>query len=168
MRLNLGCGPFHPDGWVSIDCEEGMEPDVVADVLDLPYAGNTATHVYLGHVLEHLPYSVASDVLAEAKRVLIPGGLLCVVGPDIRRAWAGFLAGAFDADTVTGVIEGNGCGGHETDVHLWTCEEPIVASLVADQFIAVQTPDIIALDPVWPVASRAGWQFAVTARKGHA
>lgn len=165
MKLNIGCGPFHPAGWLNIDVEPGMEPDVVASVLDIPYAGNTVTHVYLGHVLEHLPFSLVPTALEEVRRVLIPGGLLCVVGPDVRRAWKGYKDGAFDEDVVHGVIMGEGCGGHATDVHLWTCEEAIVKSLVADEFIAIQTPGVTALDPMWPIASRVQWQFAITARK---
>lgn len=164
MKLNLGCGPFHPKGWVNVDVEPGMNPDVVASVLALPFEDDSASHVYLGHVLEHLPFEKVPDVLDETARVLRPGGSVAIVGPDIQLAWNGYRAGMFDADTVEGVINGNGCGGHDADVHLWTCEGRLMLPIVSKHFEDVRSFDITLLDPAWPLTAAVGWQFAITAR----
>lgn len=166
MNLNLGCGPFHPEGWVSVDVEPGMKPDVVADILSLPFGDESADKVYLGHVLEHLPFEMVEAALAEATRVLRPGGKLGIVGPDIQLAWEGYKRGLFTRDTVEGVINGSGCGGHETDIHLWTCEARIIKSLITKAFPDARVTNLARLlADGWPVASLVGWQFAIVAEK---
>lgn len=142
-----------------------MQPDMIASVLDLPFADESASHIYLGHVLEHLPFNKVPDVLAEAARVLRPGGSVAIVGPDIQLAWEGYRAGTFDAATVDGVIKGSGCGGHDADIHLWTCEERLMMPLVTNHFEGVRSLDICVLDEAWPLVAKVGWQFAITARR---
>lgn len=48
-----------------------------------PYPDNTFTSVFSSHVLEHLfPHQIPA-ILAEIKRVLVPGGVVRVVVPDL-------------------------------------------------------------------------------------
>jgi hypothetical protein len=58
LRLNVGCGPglFRKKGYINIDKSDRVEPDIVADVLDLPYDPGTVDEIYAGHLLEHFPY----------------------------------------------------------------------------------------------------------------
>jgi predicted SAM-dependent methyltransferase len=54
MFLNLGCGdpPVHaPEPWVNVDSYAGCEPDVLADIMHLPYDDQSIEAVYCGHVL---------------------------------------------------------------------------------------------------------------------
>jgi predicted SAM-dependent methyltransferase len=49
----------------------------------LPYADSSLQHVYTSHFLEHLPPRIAKRLLRECHRVLVAGGILRVVVPDL-------------------------------------------------------------------------------------
>jgi len=53
----------------TLDREESVEPDIVADVLSIPVAGNSFDVILIAEVLEHLPYDKFIDALTEIKRV---------------------------------------------------------------------------------------------------
>lgn len=87
MKLNIGCGTDYRRGWVNVDAHEGdgVKPDVKALAHVLPMDAGTVTHIYAAHVLEHVIWSAVPDTLAEFRRVMVPGGRLCVVGPNVAR-----------------------------------------------------------------------------------
>jgi len=82
LRLDLGCDRMQIAGFVGVDFNPDVHPDVVADVQELPFTDNSADEIYASHVLEHLPYG--NTALQEWLRVLKPGGMLTVVVPDIN------------------------------------------------------------------------------------
>lgn len=82
LRLNLGCDRTQIAGYVGVDFNPDVDPDVLADVEHLPFEDDSADEIYASHVLEHLPYD--SKALQEWLRVLKPGGMLTVVVPDIN------------------------------------------------------------------------------------
>jgi predicted SAM-dependent methyltransferase len=82
IRLNLGCGRFHLPGFVNVDQFEQLEPDLVADVLALPYQPGTVDEIYAGHLLEHLTYDQGQQALAYWRSLLRPGGVIRVTVPD--------------------------------------------------------------------------------------
>jgi ubiquinone/menaquinone biosynthesis C-methylase UbiE len=81
MKLNLGCGRRHLDGYVNIDKEPGAEPDLLFDIEGERWAfGNASVEAITAcHVLEHC--FDLRWVMKEAYRVLIPGGLFHVTVP---------------------------------------------------------------------------------------
>lgn len=94
--LNLGCGETWsraPKPWVNIDSRPEVEPDQVADLLDLPYDNDSVEGIYAGHVFEHIPLPLVFAALDEIKRVLIPGRDMLVVGPDVKKGAAMFASG---------------------------------------------------------------------------
>ncbi len=102
--LNLGCGNhFHP-GWVNLDLAPA-DPSVQRyDLLQpLPFAPESFSVVYHSHLLEHLPRERALPFIRECFRVLIPGGILRVVVPDLEtivRLYLENLRGAMEGDPV--------------------------------------------------------------------
>jgi SAM-dependent methyltransferase len=84
--LDLGCGhkPYAAlfQGWwhigVNWDCDDAS-PDLLADAAALPLCSEMADLVLCTQVLEHVPQPAA--VLAEAWRVLRPGGVLLLSAP---------------------------------------------------------------------------------------
>lgn len=83
--LNLGCGAcFHPE-WVNVDFASG-DPSVIQHDLrtPLPFGDRSCRVVYHSHVLEHFEKSFAPVFLRECHRVLVPGGVLRVVVPDLE------------------------------------------------------------------------------------
>lgn len=112
-RLNLGCGPDAPTGWINVDgswnawfshhkhlrqmleivgiinsTNQGAKWKVNPLVHDLgrplPFADEAFSAIYASHVLEHLYRSQAQALLSDCRRVLRPGGIVRVVVPDLH------------------------------------------------------------------------------------
>lgn len=85
VRLNLGCGERAHPAWVNIDIAP-RSPLVIQHDLrkGVPCDDCSAHAVYLSHVLEHIHYDRAPGFLQECHRVLIPGGVIRVVVPDLE------------------------------------------------------------------------------------
>jgi GT2 family glycosyltransferase len=76
IRLNLGCGYDHRDGYVNIDNRADVKPDLICDVLSgLPYDDNSVDEIRAYDFLEHIPIGETINVITEIWRVLKPGGL---------------------------------------------------------------------------------------------
>jgi len=82
LRLNIGCDRTEIAGFVGVDFNPDVDPDVLAEADHLPWPDNSADEVYASHILEHLPYG--NEALQEWLRVLKPGGMLTVIVPDIN------------------------------------------------------------------------------------
>ncbi len=85
---NIGAGElwYHPF-WTAIDAclidpNAGIE-HILSEHTPLPVADNSAKIIYSSHCLEHLNQKTAEHVLAEAFRILEPGGLIRLAVPDI-------------------------------------------------------------------------------------
>ncbi len=155
--LNLGCGVHKAKPpWVNVDAYPGVHPDVVADVRALPW--ETATRVYAGHLLEHLELTDVPVALAEIRRVLVPGGQLCIVGPDYDRAATGGATGILLDVIRAGSVNPD----NPDDSHRWTATETNTLQLVRDVFPDAVPVPIAELGAPWP-ASNTWWQFAILA-----
>ncbi len=126
-RLNLGCGPNAPSGWVNVDGSwnawfthhkqlrrmleligvihsknQGAKWNVSPVVHDLkkrlPFPDNTFSAIYASHVLEHLYRSQAQQLLDECRRVLKPGGVARIVVPDLHSLVEDYLTCRRDGD----------------------------------------------------------------------
>jgi SAM-dependent methyltransferase len=86
-RLNWGCGPLTPFGWVNSDIEPGPGVDVVADIRrGLPFPDDYFDYIVSIHVLPELAYRELDPALIELRRVLKPGGVLRLSLPDMDLA----------------------------------------------------------------------------------
>ena len=72
LKLDIGGGavPYAPDEYTSVDLYG--EPDVCADICDLPFVDDSVDAIWASHVLEHLAISRVPMALAEWRRVLKP------------------------------------------------------------------------------------------------
>lgn len=120
IKLNLGSGPSGLDGWVNFD--SGVLPLLskmpwlrrvfvnlgvlpagydtpwpkvrLVDIRKrLPLENESVKSIYCSHVLEHLERWQALHVLRECHRVLIPGGVVRIVVPDLAIVCKRYLAG---------------------------------------------------------------------------
>lgn len=88
VYLNAGCGTHYADGWVNVDVWQDHEttPDIVVEAgQPYPFDDNHFDAVFLGHVLEHIPWSEVGIFLLDINRVAKPGAPILVVGPDVHR-----------------------------------------------------------------------------------
>ncbi len=87
QRLNWGCGPLTPFGWINSDIEAGPGIDVVADIRQgLPFPDNHFDYIVSIHVLPELSYRELDPALQELRRVLKPNGVLRLSLPDMDLA----------------------------------------------------------------------------------
>ena len=109
QRLNLGCGQIMPAGWLNCDsswhAQLSNQPLLarlarwvrLVGASDWPkgvrylnlnkkwrFPESCAGVVYASHVLEHLSPAATNLFLKESSRVLVPGGVLRVVVPDLE------------------------------------------------------------------------------------
>lgn len=117
LKLNLGCGPVQPSGWVNIDgsnrakfasrlwpldralvklglmAQTEFGPHVRVRNLSrpLPYADESVSCIYAGELWEHFEYPAAERLTQECLRVLAPGGVLRVCVADGPAFWKRYL-----------------------------------------------------------------------------
>ncbi|MFN7889574.1 MAG: class I SAM-dependent methyltransferase [Pirellula sp.] len=118
IKLNLGCGPVQPKGWVNVDgsiraniasklnwldnllVKLGLFPETefnkktrVLNLLrPLPFPNDSVSAIYAGELWEHLKLSDAVKLTAECFRVLQAGGVIRLVVPDGIDFWSKYLA----------------------------------------------------------------------------
>lgn len=82
LKLNLGCGIYPEKGYINIDKDESVKPDVVRDVTrGLPYSSNILDEVRAYHFLEHLDPHDFLFLIEEVWRVLKPMGIFDIIVP---------------------------------------------------------------------------------------
>lgn len=88
MRLNLGCGSNHRDGFVNVDISPLCKPDVVLDLeaTPWPWPDSSVDEIVLVHVLEHIGETTAVyfNVLREMYRVCRHDARITIVVPHPR------------------------------------------------------------------------------------
>jgi predicted SAM-dependent methyltransferase len=106
VKLNLGCGGWKIDGFINIDASDWCEPDVVANVLALPYENESADIIYAGHLIEHLEVEELYGALKHWRDILKPGGVLYLTFPDFEKAFEMWENGWANWKEVNGVVFG--------------------------------------------------------------
>ena len=86
-KLNLGCGEVKKPGYLNVDWQEAVQPDLVHDLNRLPYPFSDETFDVIDafHVLEHLDQPFA--VMRELHRILKSGGELQIRVPHFSRGF---------------------------------------------------------------------------------
>lgn len=86
-KLQLGCGPNRLPGWLNADIiiEECKKGAIYLDVGEhFPLPDESIDYVYSEHMIEHLNYAQAVNMLRECHRVLKPNGVIRISTPDLR------------------------------------------------------------------------------------
>ena len=82
LRLHLGSGASHHDGWVNIDLL-GLPTDLAWDLrMGIPFPDGSAEAIFHEHLLEHLPLRAVLPLFRECTRVLKKGGILRIGVPN--------------------------------------------------------------------------------------
>ncbi|MBU1197732.1 class I SAM-dependent methyltransferase [Candidatus Micrarchaeota archaeon] len=81
MKLNLGCGNVHKEGFINIDSEKTSAADQIVDLnrYPWPFPSNSIDVVYCSHFLEHVDEPVKA--IEEIYRILKKNGGLEVIAP---------------------------------------------------------------------------------------
>lgn len=100
LKLHLACGKRYIPGWVHIDVDDWPHVDLVQTVERLPLPDASAQEIYNCHQIAYYDRVTVIDVLAEWRRVLVPGGRLRIATADFEAIVAEYGRGrpleAFD------------------------------------------------------------------------
>ena len=82
--LHVGCGLKRFPGWIHLDSDPAVTPDIVDDIRTLHKVTDGSMDViYACHVLEHVGRREWQGVLRKWLQKLKPGGILQVSVPDL-------------------------------------------------------------------------------------
>jgi len=71
MKYNFGCGSSKLEGFINIDCDEKLNPDIVVDMKNkFPIDSNTAELVVCFHTIEHIEKMYHLQIFDEFHRIL--------------------------------------------------------------------------------------------------
>ena len=122
IKLNLGCGAQVADGWINVDYALGarlmtmpfagalLRPlklfninwdsrIVIHDLrLEFPWKTGVASAIYSSHTLEHLDRESGESFLKECHRVLMRGGVIRIVVPDLEKIVERYRSEALPAE----------------------------------------------------------------------
>ena len=91
MKINLGSGSRHQEGFINIDINPSVNPDLVADISEgLPFEDSSVDYVRAFDFLEHIEMGKTIDVIDEIWRVLKPGGQFESFTPDAEYGQGAF------------------------------------------------------------------------------
>lgn len=84
MKLNYGCGEYKFEGYINIDLEPKVNPDLVCDIRKecFPYAAGTVDEITCLHNIEHIEEQYWPHVFYEFNRVLKLDGDLILAYPE--------------------------------------------------------------------------------------
>lgn len=87
MKLNLGCGCSKIEGFVNVDADSSVQPDLVHNFAEYPLPQNNESvdEVVIFHTIEHIDRKSHSMVFGEINRVLKIGGILLISYPDAEK-----------------------------------------------------------------------------------
>jgi predicted SAM-dependent methyltransferase len=84
MKINLGCGNQKEEGFVNLDMDPSVNPDIVYDIQDiLPFDDGTVSEVRAYHIFEHIGDKFF-DLMCEIYRVCCNGAIVDVRVPHHR------------------------------------------------------------------------------------
>lgn len=162
MKINLGCDTFPIEGFINVDGEPKVNPDVCMDFFDYlkSLKPNSVDEVYAGHVIEHFTTEESISLLKEVKRVLKVGGKVTVVVPDTLKGIYDLNAGAIDLDWLNQIVFGSQI--RELQNHRQVFTSDILIQVLKQVFEKVYPVDI---KDVAIAVSHVGWQSAAVCIK---
>lgn len=113
LKLHLGCGAKHLDGFVNVDILDGPATDVVCDIRHLPYEPSSVAEIYSCSTLEHISRHEWRDTIRDWAALLEPGGYLYLSVPDFPTCARYYLEHG-DIEEITGLVIGG-----QKDEHDW-------------------------------------------------
>jgi SAM-dependent methyltransferase len=168
VRLHFGCGRDKRAGWINVDTNASLAPDVVADVHDLrQFADASVDAIEANHLFEHLPYNQALRALKEWRRVLRPSGELFLELPDLEACIRilgrytddrGFDLGLIGIHGWPPMVEEEGV----PQIHKWSWTRSALGRALHDA--GFKDVDFGPVTQTWRFAAKVGRDMRVRAR----
>jgi predicted SAM-dependent methyltransferase len=87
-RYNFGCGNLKLKGYVNIDIDESLEPDLIVNLIDPPFVNvesNSASQILFIHTIEHIDKKFHFNILIEFQRILHETGTIYIAFPEFEK-----------------------------------------------------------------------------------
>lgn len=87
LALNLGCHDIHLSGFINVDLDPDMQPDLLWDCTRLleKFAPGTVDCINAGHFLEHLDVATGRKVVQDVYMLLREYGVFIATCPDYTK-----------------------------------------------------------------------------------
>ena len=87
IKLNLGCDNFKLSGFINIDINPKVSPDLCLDLIDLDkhFQPNSVDFIFAGHVFEHLDLETSQEVMRKCFKILKVNRLFMIIVPDYTK-----------------------------------------------------------------------------------
>lgn len=103
--LHLGCGDRLIPGFLNTDVFPNRKAQMGVDLrFALPFENQTFCGIYAHHVVEHVSYSDAQRLFREARRVLVAGGVLRIIVPDLSKFIRCYMMNPASAAASSGLL----------------------------------------------------------------
>lgn len=107
MKIQCGCGQRKIFGFLNIDIDPAVNPDIVDDIRTLSKIDNNSVdYIFSSHNLEHCGRHEYKQVLTRWFEVLRPGGLLRVAVPDLEAVFRYYLETGDSLSMLLGFLYG--------------------------------------------------------------
>ena len=84
-KVQLGAGSSRLEGWLNTDIEPGDGLAYLDATKPFPFEDDSVHYIFSEHLIEHLTYDEGKAMMAEAHRVLAPGGKMRISTPNLTR-----------------------------------------------------------------------------------
>ena len=133
FKLHLGCGKKKIHGWINIDGNKEVEPDLVEDIFELPsFKPFTCSLIYFSHGPEHCPKNKTIEIFKLWHSLLYHGGILRVSVPDMAKVCEDYVENR-DLDILSNFIHGSqreSYGG--LDIHYTSFDQKTLTKCLLD------------------------------------
>jgi len=85
VRMNLGCGLAYKKGYINVDIDEKVNPDVIADIRIIPWIWakpDNTERIEMDNLAEHIEPFI--EVIQECHRILKNKGILWIKVPFLK------------------------------------------------------------------------------------
>lgn len=92
LCINFGCWTYTFKGWINVDGVINPHADLLLDIRrSLPFKTESARFIFAEHVIEHFRYDEAVRFLKECYRILMIGGAIRIITPDLKKFAQAYL-----------------------------------------------------------------------------
>lgn len=93
LKLNLGCGKAKCEGYINVDIEPSVNPDLVCDFRKgLPFEDNSVDNIILIHTIEHIEEKFHRQLLMHIQRVLKKDCYFICAYPEFTRCAQNYIS----------------------------------------------------------------------------
>ncbi len=98
-KVHLGCGQHHFAGWVNVDVDRSVRPDLWLDLrAGFPAPAGSVALIFSEHLFEHLSLEDGRRLLDDCRSALEPDGVMRIAMPDLRYIAERYIEGRYEGE----------------------------------------------------------------------